>query len=121
MKTVAVTGLGVVSGYGHGVEPFWEDRLADDGGSPRTFSIGGVVYRGRTICARCVVPTRDSHSGEVIPGFAKAFAQHRAEMLPEWSPPEQFDHFYRLTINTSAEWIPSDAVIRVGDDLRPPS
>jgi uncharacterized protein len=97
--------------------PFWEDRLADDGGAPRRFSMAGVVYRGRTICKRCIVPTRDSQSGAVMPGFAQMFVERRQAELPTWSPPEQFDHYYRLAINTSAEWVGSGAVLHVGDEL----
>jgi uncharacterized protein len=98
-------------------EAFWEDRLADDGLEQPRFSIGSVQYRGRTICARCVVPTRDSQTGEVIAGFARAFADRRAAELPAWSPAEQFNHFYRLAINTAPEWIEDGAVLRVGDEL----
>jgi uncharacterized protein len=98
-------------------EAFWEDRLADDGMNRPRFSIGGATYRGRTICARCIVPTRDSQSGEVISGFARAFADRRAAELPEWAPREQFNHFYRLAINTAPEWIEDDATLRVGDEL----
>jgi uncharacterized protein YcbX len=98
---------------------FWEDQLADHGGEPRRFSVGGVVYRGRTICARCVVPTRHSLTGEVLPGFTQEFTVRRQHELPAWSPPEQFDHFLRLAINTSAEWVEDGAVLRVGDELTP--
>jgi uncharacterized protein YcbX len=97
--------------------PFWEDRLADDGGQPRRFSLGRVIYRGRTICARCVVPTRHSLTGDVLPGFTQHFISRRQDELPDWSPQEQFDHYFRLAINTSAEWVESGATIRVGDEL----
>jgi uncharacterized protein YcbX len=99
--------------------PFWEDQLADDGGQPRRFSMGAVVYRGRTICARCVVPTRHSLTGEVLPGFTQHFTSRRQRELPSWSPAEQFDHYFRLAINTSAEWVEEGAVLRVGDELTP--
>jgi uncharacterized protein YcbX len=99
--------------------PFWEDQLADDGGQPRRFSLGGVVYRGRTICARCVVPTRQSLTAQVLPGFTQLFTSRRQSELPSWSPAEQFDHYFRLAINTSAEWVEDGAVLRVGDELAP--
>lgn len=98
-------------------EPFWEDQLADDGLRSPRISVGGVVYRGRTICARCVVPTRDSQSGVVVAEFARTFFGQRKKELPAWSPVEQFDHFYRLAINTSADGIQPDAVVRVGDEV----
>lgn len=98
--------------------PFWEDQLADRGVAPRRFAVGPVILRGRNICMRCVVPTRDWQTAEAIPGFAREFADRRRESLPDWSPAEQFDHFYRLAINTSPDWIPDDAVVRLGDEVQ---
>jgi uncharacterized protein YcbX len=98
-------------------EPFWEDRLADDGRVSPRFTVGPVAYRGRTICARCIVPTRDSQSGTGDSGFTRTFMQHREHDLPAWSPEEQFDHYYRLAINTIPDWVGPDAVIRLGDDV----
>ena len=98
--------------------PFWEDQLVDHGAAPRRISVGNVILRGRTICMRCVVPTRDWRTGEAIPGFARTFADRRRESLPDWSPPEQFDHFYRLAINTSPDWIPEGATVRLGDQVQ---
>lgn len=100
-------------------EPFWEDRLAATETGATPFAIGGVRFRGRTLCQRCVVPSRDSASGEVISGFAKTFSAHRQTELPSWAPAEAFNHFYRLTLNTSLD--PSadgPRQIRVGDELR---
>jgi uncharacterized protein YcbX len=99
-------------------EPFWEDRLVANETGATLFAIGGVRFRGRTACQRCVVPTRDSVTGDVISGFAKAFSAHRQAELPSWAPVEAFDHFYRLTLNTSLD--PSaegPRQIRVGDEL----
>jgi uncharacterized protein YcbX len=98
-------------------EPFWEDRLAEDGSGRRRFSIGHVGYRGRTICQRCIVPTRHSQTGAGDIGFAREFAERRARELPPWSPEDQFDHFYRLAINTAADWIPDGAMLRLGDQV----
>jgi uncharacterized protein YcbX len=66
---------------------------------------------------RCVVPTRDWQTAAATPGFARTFADRRRETLPDWSPEEQFDHFYRLAINTSPDWIPKGAVLRLGDEV----
>ncbi len=98
--------------------PFWEDQLGADGSHRPRFAVGPVVFSGATICQRCPVPTRDSHSGEVSPGFARQFADQREAELPEWAPAAQFDHFYRLAINTVLESIDAGATIRVGDELR---
>jgi uncharacterized protein len=98
--------------------PFWEDQLGADGSHRPRFAVGPVVFTGATICQRCPVPTRDSHTGEVWPGFARQFADQRSAELPEWAPASQFDHFYRLAINTVLESIDAGATIRVGDELR---
>lgn len=100
-------------------EPFWEDRLVATETGAIPFAIGSVWFRGRTPCQRCVVPSRDSASGEVIAGFAKTFSAHRQAELPSWAPAAAFNHFYRLTLNTSLD--PSaegPRQIRVGDELR---
>jgi hypothetical protein len=82
-----------------GTVPFWEDRLVAGAGPEGHFSIGEATWRGRTICQRCAVPTRDSKTGEVIPHFARTFARQRERQLPAWAPRAGFDHFYRLAIN----------------------
>ncbi len=99
-------------------EPFWEDRLGVDGSHHPQFVVGSVIFVGATICQRCPVPTRDSRTGEAWPGFARTFADRRAEDLPSWSPVAQFDHFYRLAINTTLQSIEAGATIQVGDEVR---
>lgn len=79
-------------------EPFWEDQLT--GSEPVQFRVGDVSLLGTGICQRCVVPSRNPHTGEAIPRFGKQFMEHRQTELPAWSPKERFDHFFRLTINT---------------------
>jgi uncharacterized protein len=103
-------------------EPFWEDRLVATEAGAVPFALGEVRLRGRTACQRCVVPTRDSATGEMISGFAKAFAKHRQAELPAWAPSAAFDHFYRLTLNTSLDPVNESATngaptIRIGDEL----
>jgi uncharacterized protein YcbX len=99
-------------------EPFWEDRLGAGGGAGPRFAVGPVVFRGATICQRCPVPTRDSHTGDAWPGFSRQFAAHREAELPAWAPAAQFDHYYRLAINTVLESITDGATIRLGDEVR---
>jgi uncharacterized protein YcbX len=100
-------------------EPFWEDRLVATESGAVPFAVGDVRLRGRTACQRCVVPTRDSATGEMISGFAKSFAKQRQAELPPWAPREAFDHFYRLTLNTSLDpAAEGPRQIRVGDELR---
>jgi uncharacterized protein YcbX len=82
------------------VEPFWEDRLLAPGMGAVRFRIGDAELLGMNPCARCIVPTRDPHTGESTHQFAKTFARERQANLPSWAPAERFDHFYRLSVNT---------------------
>lgn len=100
-----------------GVEPFWEDRLVAGAGKVVRFRIGEAELWGTNPCQRCVVPSRNPISGEVIREFAKSFSRHRQESLPAWAPPDRFDHFYRLATNTRpAE--SRECLLRVGDDVQ---
>ncbi|MGG6237659.1 MOSC domain-containing protein [Nodosilinea sp. AN01ver1] len=84
-----------------GVPPFWEDQLFSADGSPVQFTIGDVVLAGINPCQRCIVPTRDALTGEATPGFQKTFIQQRTAALPDWAPPQRFNHFYKLAVNTN--------------------
>jgi len=100
--------------------PFWEDRLFTEDAAPDSrevveFRIGDVVLQGVNPCARCPVPTRDSHTGEALHGFAKTFAERRRETLPPWAPRTPFDHFYRLSVNTRVGFAQHAKTLRVGD------
>lgn len=96
-----------------GVEPFWEDRLYRKSGEVVEFRVGSVTFGGVNPCQRCIVPTRESHSGQVWHGFAKQFSQHRAQSLPDWAERSRFDHYYRLCVNTRLVGQPDQ--INVGD------
>jgi uncharacterized protein YcbX len=99
--------------------PFWEDQLAAGApGGAAGFAVGIVQFRGTTICQRCAVPTRDSRSGEAIPGFARRFGERRQSELPDWAPRERFDHFYRLMINTQLVSLGDEGMLHVGDAVR---
>jgi hypothetical protein len=100
-----------------GVEPFWEDRLVRAEGTLQPFRIGPVTFGGANPCARCVVPTRDPHSGDIAPGFQKTFANRRAATLPAWASRERFDHFYRFTVNTRL-LAGAGEMIAVGDEIK---
>ncbi|MBI5757234.1 MAG: MOSC N-terminal beta barrel domain-containing protein [Planctomycetales bacterium] len=85
-----------------GVEAFWEDRLYGREGEPLRFRVGDIEFFGTNPCQRCVVPTRDSHTGGVSAEFQKQFATQRESTLPVWAERSRFDHFYRLTVNTKS-------------------
>jgi uncharacterized protein YcbX len=93
-----------------GVAPFWEDALY--GG---TLAIGGVEVQAINPCARCVVPSRDAHTGEALAGFQKRFAELRQQHLPPGTSTALFSHYYRFTVNTRIAANEAGKVIRVGD------
>ena len=100
-----------------GVEAFWEDRLFQAPKLPIPFFIGSVQFGGTNPCQRCVVPTRDSLTGEIGPsGFAQQLRRRREATLPEWAVAERFDHFYRLCTNTQL-WGNRGGRICVGDQV----
>lgn len=98
-----------------GVPAFWEDRLFDREANYRSFKIGNVAFRGINPCQRCVVPTRDSHTGVADKQFIKTFIAKRQETLPDWTNRDRFNHFYRLSVNTQIPISEADKIIGIGD------
>jgi uncharacterized protein len=99
-----------------GVPAFWEDQLF--GANERSvvrFSIGEVHFEGSNPCARCPVPPRDPCTGANWDGFQKRFTQQRESTLPDWSPRDRFDHFYRLSTNTRVASTESAKLLHVAD------
>ena len=93
-----------------GVPAFWEDGLIGV-----RFRIGEVRLHATNACARCVVPSRDSHTGEQADAcFQKEFTERRRAALPAWADPARFDHYYRLALNTRVEAV---GVLRVDDPV----
>ncbi|MBD2105936.1 MOSC N-terminal beta barrel domain-containing protein [Nodosilinea sp. FACHB-13] len=84
-----------------GVPAFWEDQLFSPDSAPVRFTIGNVVLEGINPCQRCIVPTRDALTGNATTNFQKTFSQQRAATLPDWAPSSQFNHFYKLAVNTN--------------------
>lgn len=101
-----------------GVEPFWEDRLYAEAEQVVRFQIGDALLEGVNPCQRCVVPTRNSLTGEATSGFAKQFAARREASLPAWAARSRFDHFYRLAVNTRGASGGQESQIRVGAPIR---
>ncbi len=93
-------------------EAFWEDRLFGATDEVREFSIGAVMFQGVNPCQRCIVPTRDSISGEATSGFQKIFLKNRSATLPEAVDRSRFNHFYRLAVNTRSI---DGGIVTVGD------
>jgi uncharacterized protein YcbX len=101
-----------------GVPAFWEDQLfGEEEPSAVRFRIGEVQFEGSNPCARCPVPPRDAHTGEITLGFQKLFSDFRRANLPSWAPKARFDHFYRLATNTRVAPTQSGRILRVGDPV----
>ncbi|NER35702.1 MAG: MOSC domain-containing protein [Oscillatoria sp. SIO1A7] len=102
-----------------GVPAFWEDRLfAKSERSPILLKIGEVCFEGINPCQRCIVPTRDSRTGEVYPNFKNIFVQSRKESLPPWTERDRFNHFYKLSVNTIAPDTGGNRTVQVGDKVQ---
>ena len=101
-----------------GVEPFWEDRLYAEADKVVRFQIADALLEGVNPCQRCVVPTRNSLTGEANLRFAKHFAEHREASLPAWAARSRFDHFYRLAVNTRGATGGQESQIQVGATIR---
>lgn len=100
-----------------GVPPFWEDRLFAQAGQCVRFKVGEVLFEGINPCQRCIVPTRDSKTGEATANFQKVFINKRQQSLPSWTIPQRFNHFYRLSVNTNVPTSEAGKVVRVGDAI----
>ncbi len=100
-----------------GVPAFWEDQLFDEADNCVSFRIGNVLLSGINSCQRCVVPTRDQMTGESYPEFTKIFTKKRQESLPAWVNPSQFNHFYRVAVNTRLNPSEAGKSIEVGNEV----
>jgi len=101
-----------------GVPAFWEDQLfGPNENYVVRFKIGEVAFEGSNPCARCPVPPRNPRTGEDWLGFSKQFTEKRRATLPDWSPIERFDHYYRLSTNTRVPGTEQGKTIHIGDPL----
>jgi uncharacterized protein len=96
--------------------PFWEDQLF---GPPRhevAFLLGEAEILGTGPCKRCIVPVRNSVTGDETPDFQKTFNAKRVATLPSWSNRARFGPlFYRLAVNTRLNSSAAEKRIKVGD------
>ena len=98
-----------------GVPAFWEDRLF---GAPATvvdFQVGNVQFWGINPCQRCIVPTRNSLTGDATAKFQQLFNQHRHQTFPAEINRLRFNHFYRLAVNTQIPLGEADKFLNTGD------
>jgi uncharacterized protein YcbX len=101
-----------------GVEAFWEDRLYAAAGELVQFQIGAVRLAGVNPCQRCVVPSRDSTTGQATPHFQRTLAERRQQSLRSWADRSRFDHYYRLAVNTRGVAADAGRFLRIGDAVR---
>jgi uncharacterized protein len=98
-----------------GVPAFWEDRLFGASVEVVEFQLGDVRCEGINPCQRCIVPTRNSLTGETRPKFQQIFTQQRKQTLPIEVNRSRFDHFYRLGINTRIPLSEVGKFLDIGD------
>lgn len=101
-----------------GLPSFGEDDLLASPGNAVPFRIGDVVLLGTNPCQRCVVPSRDSQTGEVpIAQFQKLFSQQRQPTIPGDDRQQRFDHAYRFSVNSRLQQGAGKA-LWVGDEIQ---
>lgn len=100
-----------------GVPAFWEDQLFTTPGKTVKFKIGDVEFMGVNPCQRCIVVTRDPHTGKSFPQFQKTFIEQRKITLPEEIERSHFNHFFRLAVNTRLSATEAGKVISLGNQL----
>lgn len=101
-----------------GVPPFWEDQLFTEAGQSVPFQIGKVRFEGINPCQRCIVPTRDTKTGEATANFQKIFVAKRRDSLPPWTTKARFNHFYRLSVNTNVPPTEAGKTLHQGDEVK---
>jgi hypothetical protein len=98
--------------------PFWEDRLFGPPRSEIPFCIGEAHFRGVGPCKRCIVPVRNSITGDETIDFQKTFTSHRNSTFPPWSNLARFGPLmYRVAINTRLADGQAGKRIKVGDPV----
>lgn len=98
-----------------GVPAFWEDRLFSTHGEVVNFQVGNIRFQGINPCQRCIVPTRDSLTGNVTTKFQQIFSQHRQQTVPAEINRSRFNHFYRLAVNTKISGSETNKYLTIGD------
>lgn len=101
-----------------GVSAFWEDQLFAAEDQAFSFQIGNVQVLGINPCQRCIVPTRDSQTGQPTTEFQKIFSKLRQLTLPQETNISCFNHFYRLALNTKIPVSEAYKTIQIGDKIK---
>ncbi len=102
----------------NGVPAFWEDQLFANKNQWVNFRIGKINFQGINPCQRCIVPTKNSYTGEITDNFQKQFITKRKETLPSWVNASQFNHFYRVSVNTRVNNLEKETDLQVGNEVK---
>lgn len=97
-----------------GTPPFWEDRLVT--GSELRLQVGDITFTANKPIPRCIVPTRNPHTGESYEGFQRIFIENREATFPEWACEDAFDHYFALTVGLSV-LDGSEHALQLGDSV----
>jgi uncharacterized protein len=101
---------------------FWEDQLYGEPNHSRRFEVGAVTLLGINPCQRCVVPTRNSLTGDRsaprVRHFQQQFVQFRQAQLPNWASRERFNHFYKLAVNTCLAPDSQSFQLKIDDEIK---
>lgn len=100
-----------------GVSAFWEDRLFSGKGNCVEFKVGDVSVFGMSPCARCVVPSRNPDTAQVITAFQKTFAEKRYSSQTQGSKLNEYGHHYHLSVNCLIPPSEVGKMMVVGDEL----
>lgn len=99
------------------VPAFWEDRLV--AGDDRAVRVGDVCLPAVQAMPRCVVPTRDPHTGAVTNGFRETFLARREATRPGWLDPAALGgDLFRATVLLRVPDAERGGELRIGDDVR---
>lgn len=99
------------------VPAFWEDQLFGDIGKVIDFQLGDLQFQGINPCQRCIVPTRNSLTGDTTDKFQQIFSQRRQQTISSKTSLSRFNHYYRLSVNTQILESESAKFLNVGDLL----
>jgi uncharacterized protein len=97
------------------VPAFWEDRLFASPDTIVNFQVGNVQFQGINPCQRCIVPTRNSLTGNITAKFQQTFNQHRQQTVSAGINRSRFNHFYRLAVNTQIPYDQAGKSLNVDD------
>ncbi len=97
------------------VPAFWEDRLSSTPEEVVDFQLGNVQFQGVNPCQRCIVPTRNSLTGNITTKFQQIFTQHRQQTVLTGINRSRFNHFYRLAVNTRIPASEAGKSLNIGD------